>query len=322
MASLPEFANSITSKFKIPSTGKDLKKEGANPVSDTVVANNNTSATRAINNPIVPAPPPAAMADYYRYGRKNGNNEYEQMPGFIDAFNENNSRDQLASIRIRGNIKGGKEERDLLPPYTKFILGGVQEGHTERSQIVETFGDFYVFFYGERPPIYTFTGTLINTKSANWVSDFMYFYNNFFRGTKCVELKARLIITYQGRQVEGFILNTGTSTQAENQNIAQVSFQVVVTNRISLGNSNDFGIMENNGAFTDISSLLDILGTKGMSDPAVSKAYTDIAAALDGKKPAAEAEPVKSSDQDSLQDTFKKALGVDKVLGKLKIPGL
>jgi len=116
--------------------------------------------------------------------------------------------EKSATIRIITE----KDKKDLIPSYSRFILESVQEAHSERQQVVETFGDFYVFMYGERPPIYNFGGTLINSKNVNWVADFMLMYERFLRGTRCTENKARALLTYGGRQVEGYIINTSNQT--------------------------------------------------------------------------------------------------------------
>jgi hypothetical protein len=132
--------------------------------------------------------------DYYRNGKagkaetvtsidKNGKSVTKTV--FSDGYTARTLDpfpDAPASIRVFGALTGKaatkkkdkNKEIDLIPAYTKFILNGTQEGHQERVQIVETFSDFYVFFYGERPPIYTFNGVLINSRNANWVADFMY----------------------------------------------------------------------------------------------------------------------------------------------------
>lgn len=227
----------------------------------------------------------AVLADWYRNGKPETDTESGKLPLSIEPFEH---QEKAASIRVFGLQKqeqGGNAKKDveLIPAYTKFLLEGVNEQHTERSQIVETFGDFYVFFFGERPPMYSFTGTLINTKNYNWVADFKFYYDAYLRGSKCVESSARLILTYGGRQIEGFMMGMQTMTDASMEAGVKVSFNVVVTRKTFLSFSEDFGNVTQNGKqFTDktFKGLIDkIAGANGggLSDPATSDAHAKTA---------------------------------------------
>jgi hypothetical protein len=193
---------------------------------------------------------------------------YRTQGRIIESFAQDQ---QEASIRI---IKEA-DKTDIIGPYTKFILESVQEAHSERQQVVETFGDFYVFMYGERPPIYNFGGTLINTRNANWVSDFMLMYERYLRGTRCTEMKARALLTYGGRQVEGYIINVSSQMAASAQEGVSFSFQLLVTSRKLLGVSADMVSDIQSIGDPGLIELVDKLGApgiKGSSDPATSDA--------------------------------------------------
>lgn len=183
--------------------------------------------------------PDSYSADYYRFGKYNIKESYYEIPPkqFSPIVNDK----VPSSIRIIGQPADSDQEDDLIPAYTKFILESVQESHAERSQIVETFGDFYVFMFGERPPVYNFTGQLINSRYTNWVTDFMYMYNEFLRGTRCVERNAKILLTYGGRQVEGLILNTSSQTNAANEGAVGFAFSMVVFERKYFNFSEDMG---------------------------------------------------------------------------------
>lgn len=206
------------------------------------------------------------VSDYYRYGAQGAQGG---VPRGIASFAHD---DKEASIRIiTENTK-----TDILPPYTKFILESVQEAHSERQQIVETFGDFYVFMFGERPPIYNYGGSLINTRNVNWVNDFMLLYERYFRGTRCTEQKTRVLLTYGGRQVEGYIINTSNQTAASSQEAVNFSFQVIVTSRKILGVSSDFGAdlsaFEGSSSLGPLLAQIGVPGILGSSDPVASQA--------------------------------------------------
>jgi hypothetical protein len=223
------------------------------------------------------------LADYYRNGKYNSKGEKELPSKSITPFETG-----PASIRIFGkNAKGSKTntDQDIIPPYTKFILESTQEGHVERSQIIETFGDFYVFFFGERPPIYTFSGTLVNTQDVSWVSDFYEYYNNLLRGSKCVEKNARLVITYGGAQIEGYILSFNLAKSAATDSSVPIGMQVVVTKRNSINLSSDFGVVITDQQIQVVLESLNRLAGKtgkGLAALNVSDAFGNVKSAMGG----------------------------------------
>jgi len=247
-----------------------------------------TVATGSI--PTAPATAPTErVADYYRFGKfAPGPDEvYAVQPRTFTDFEESQVG---ASIRIFGQRPEDKVPQDLIPAYTKFFLESVSEAHAERSQIVETFGNFYVFMHGERPPMYTFSGKLVNSKNANWVQDLMFTYNTYLRGTRCTELNAKAILTYGGRQIDGLILSMQTGTQASLEGSVDFSMQVVVFERKYLGFSDDFGFATSDGKKLKsneqfLQMLAQVTGGptgKGTSVPGVSKAIGQAKAVLSG----------------------------------------
>lgn len=186
------------------------------------------------------------LPDYYRNGRI-VEAPNPDGPGTISAYSPIprtvGERDNpvLASIRLidpkRVNKSGTpgtntSRQGSLVPEYSKFFLESVQESHQEKYQIVETFNDWYVYFYGERPPVYNFSGHLLNFANYNWKNEFMYFYQNFWRGTKAAELGARVFLTYDYQQIQGYILGVSTNTNALTDKAAPFNIQVLVTKRL------------------------------------------------------------------------------------------
>lgn len=256
-------------------TKKTPKKE--------VVIYASTSQLSAVN-PVIDGAT-TRFADYYR----EGNGADGTLPRtFIPK--ELSTKDGPASMRVYGkNAKTENKFRDLVPAYTKFIIDSVQEAHAERSQIVETFGDFYVFMFGERPPVYNFSGTLVNAKNASWVEDFMFMYESYLRGTRCVEENAVLILTYGGRQIEGLLLNVSTQTVATIEGAVPFQFSVVVFDRKTYNFSDDLGffVSSKNGIVEDTNwtkLIAQIAGKtgKGTSAETVSKSSNIGASVMNG----------------------------------------
>ena len=114
--------------------------------------------------------------------------------------------------------------------YADYVLQSVQEQRMEKQQIVETFGDPYVYFFGERPRIVQFSGQLISTEDFNWRAQFWQNYDENIRGTKLVQKNARAYVSFDTIVVEGYVLNASAIDNAENPYLIQFNFSMLVTN--------------------------------------------------------------------------------------------
>lgn len=131
------------------------------------------------------------------------------------------------------------QNNDLVSAYSRFFLQAVSEGQSEKYQIVETFTAHYTFFYGKKPALYNFRGVLLNDEYHRWASDFSYFYENYFRGTKTVERGAYTVITYDEKQVHGFIVDFALQQQSDLDKGVSFSMNLLVTHHEPLAQSRD-----------------------------------------------------------------------------------
>jgi len=113
--------------------------------------------------------------------------------------------------------------------YTNFILQSVTESRMERHQIVETFGDSYIFFFGEQPRFLDCSAVLINTHDFNWRAEWWHNYETYLRGTKLVELGARCYMFWDDVVVEGYMIQAQAQEQAESPYSVAMSFKFFVT---------------------------------------------------------------------------------------------
>lgn len=114
--------------------------------------------------------------------------------------------------------------------YTNYILQSVQESRMEKHQIVETFGEPYIFFFGESPRFLDVRVMLLNSLDFNWYAEFWENYNRYLRGTKSVEMGARTYLFYDDNIVEGYMLNAAAAQTSEQPLMAELSFRLYVTN--------------------------------------------------------------------------------------------
>ena len=122
---------------------------------------------------------------------------------------------------------------------SNFLIQQVVEERVEKQQVVETFGESFIFFFGERPRVIMVQGVLLNTFDFNWEAEWWHNYDNYLRGTKCVENDARVFLTYDDTLVSGYIISTSSSKNAPEKNQVGFNFQLFVTDYTQLSRVGD-----------------------------------------------------------------------------------
>jgi hypothetical protein len=123
--------------------------------------------------------------------------------------------------------------------YSNFLLQNIAEERNEKVQVLETFGEPYIFLYGERPRILNCQGILLNTFDFNWEAEWWANYDNFLRGTKCVENDARVYLAFDNTLVGGYILSSSATKNSQERHFVQFQFQLFVTYYESFSNLGD-----------------------------------------------------------------------------------
>jgi len=114
--------------------------------------------------------------------------------------------------------------------YANFMLQSVQEARMEKHQIVETFGDSYIFFFGESPRFIDVSAVIVNSHDFNWEAEWWENYNKYLRGTKSAEMGARVYLFYDDNIVEGYIVQSQAAKSADNPLMLQMNFRMFITN--------------------------------------------------------------------------------------------
>jgi hypothetical protein len=169
--------------------------------------------------------------DAYRFG----NGPITGVDPLVNSRVLGEKEDTIASISLSKDTvldADSPPNGDVLSAYSRFFLEAVTEAQVEKFQIVETFTAFYTFFYGKRPPVYNFRGTLLNDENFKWTNDLMFFYENFLRGTQSVQLGAQAIVSYDERLVSGFLLNMNIQQNSVMNKGASFSFDVLVVDHV------------------------------------------------------------------------------------------
>lgn len=144
-------------------------------------------------------------------------------------FGENGNGGRPATLSVSyKKIKNGAVG-ELISNYGRFILQSVSEATQEKYQIVETFTNYYVYFFGKRPMVYNFSGTLINSEYFKWANDMEYIYDKMLRGTKLAEINGTAILEYDGKMVKGYPVQLSMNKDAMNDQGVPFSFSMIIT---------------------------------------------------------------------------------------------
>lgn len=123
---------------------------------------------------------------------------------------------------------------NIIPPNTKFFLESVQEDREEKVQVIDTFGEWVAFFFGNKPEVHRYSGTLLNAANHNWKNEFQQNYDYFLRGSQAVKNKAVVVLQYDDVIVEGYIINNSIQMSASQDKAVPFSFSMLVTRRSPL----------------------------------------------------------------------------------------
>ena len=108
----------------------------------------------------------------------------------------------------------------------------------EKTQVVETFGDSYLYAFGEKPRVLAFQGLLMNSADYNWRAVFWENWDKFFRASKLIQMDARIYIGWEDIIVEGYPLSANCQESAQSPNAMQFSFNLYVTNYFNMSMAN------------------------------------------------------------------------------------
>jgi hypothetical protein len=118
--------------------------------------------------------------------------------------------------------------------YSNFIIESIEESRQEKTQIMETFGEPYIFFFGEKPRMLNVSGLLFNTLDFNWRSEFWENYDKKLRGTKLVEQNARMYLHWDDIVVEGYPIGAQAAESADMPYTIKFAFSLFITNYTTL----------------------------------------------------------------------------------------
>lgn len=134
-------------------------------------------------------------------------------------------------IDAGGNVEAANDSSySYSNQYSNFLIQQISQQRVEKKQIVETFGEPYVFFFGQHPIMLQVSGVLLNTEDFNWRSEFLENYDLYLRGTACVRNKTRVYLSWDTIVTEGYILDCSTQEVSAERHWLNFSFTLFLTN--------------------------------------------------------------------------------------------
>jgi hypothetical protein len=110
-----------------------------------------------------------------------------------------------------------------------MLIQGFSLNRVEKSQVIETFGDHYVYFFGERAPTASINMLLIDSETFEWFSQFDINYDTTYRGTQNALRRAPINIIVDGVQLVGYIQSVSYSQSAsQDPYLVNVSLSMVL----------------------------------------------------------------------------------------------
>jgi len=110
-----------------------------------------------------------------------------------------------------------------------FLIQQIQMPLQEKVQISETLNDGYVLFaFGQSPPIWTFSGVLLNTVQDDQASNMFRLYTQILRATQLARRQKSMSLSFDSYVVNGSMMNLNLAMAAQNELYMQFSFQLVV----------------------------------------------------------------------------------------------
>lgn len=113
--------------------------------------------------------------------------------------------------------------------YIDFLLQSVQHNYQEKSQVVETLADDHVaYFFGQAAPVFSYGGSLFNTKQDAQAANMYRLYRDMGRGSQLAAKNTLISIRYDGLIVSGAMMNLSLGLNAEMEMVVPFTFNLLV----------------------------------------------------------------------------------------------
>lgn len=123
---------------------------------------------------------------------------------------------------------GGHPSFEILFQTNRFLLENVQEQDMERMALIETFGEPYLYLFGSKARVWSYSGTLFDTQGLEWLNEWRVAFQKYMKGTQSTKMKARAVLCFGDVVREGVIVASAIQQNVGSPGQAQFSFQMFV----------------------------------------------------------------------------------------------
>jgi hypothetical protein len=117
--------------------------------------------------------------------------------------------------------------------FIDFFLTQINESFQEKLQVDEVLGDNYVaWYFGQAPPVFTYSGWLLNSQQDDQTTGFLLAYQNLLRGTQLARRGTFLRLRYDNVIVGGSINSMSRVLNADNEMACPFNFTLLVKEMI------------------------------------------------------------------------------------------
>ena len=160
---------------------------------------------------------------------KNGQKTFEGIPtGTIPVLEVGNPSVINSDSSSSGNYFG---------VFNNIMITDIAESHSSIQKIHLNFSNSWnVFFFNNNPVMITVSGHFLDTELNPYYQEFMIAYEKYLSATELSAGGTKLILTIDGKIMEGYILNVSVSTSAQLESLKsfQMTFLVKKTSWIRL----------------------------------------------------------------------------------------
>lgn len=150
---------------------------------------------------------------------------------YLATFPAGGPAHALAEVLLNGNGDAGTG-------YVDFFLSQVNETFQEVMQVDKVLADDYVaFYYGQQPPIFQYSGMLLNSMQDDQRTGFARAYGEILRGTQLARRGAIARLRYDSVIVSGTLCAHQQTLSADNELAVPFSFSFLVKEYVQVPNT-------------------------------------------------------------------------------------
>lgn len=147
---------------------------------------------------------------------------------FFDSIGDGHVKTRLAP-QLTGTTRDATDGSNVGKGYVDFFLEQVQHSVRENYQVAPTLeGNYVVYSFDQQPPIWPYSGMLINTKQDDQASNFFRLYVHVLRLAQLAKRKLVVAIKYDSYIVHGAIVDLTLAHSSDVQMKVPFSFQLLV----------------------------------------------------------------------------------------------